>query len=275
MGGAREKEYSVAFDTLSLDRRSHLEGNESNPYCDIRVEFIYPVSGAEISVDTLQRLFIQNMFGASFDTLSPSMAVEAYVNNYIENYTHDAETYRETVSDMIELNNLIPGIDLSDSEHALEESFYSYYETLSNRIVYNQHGVLSFQVEQSNNKGGATSYVSYRNYVIDVKNGKPVLENELFKAGYDQALQNLIISSLLEQNDADSVEELEDFGFFGVGEIIPNKNFLLTETGIIYTYNKGEYSAYQLDAPRVFIPYTAIRSLLRDHTLAAKLADLK
>ena len=28
---------------------------------------------------------------------------------------------------------------------------------------------------------------------------------------------------------------------------------LLTDKGITYTYNKGEYSAYQLDAPEVFI----------------------
>ena len=69
-----------------------------------------------------------------------------------------------------------------------------------------------------------------------------------------------------------SVEELEDLGFFGVQEIVPNRNFLLTEKGITYTYNKGEYSAYQLDAPEVFIPYSAIRSLLRENTPAAKLA---
>ena len=111
--------------------------------------------------------------------------------------------------------------------------------------------------------------------MIDVNSGQQVLENELFRAGYDQALQNLIIASLLEENSVKSVDELEDLGFFGIREIIPNKNFLLTDQGIIYTYNKGEYSAYQLDAPEVFIPYTAIRSLLRDYTPAAKLADLK
>ncbi len=201
--------------------------------------------------------------------------MEAYVQNYIENYAYDAATYRESVSDMMELNALIPGINLNDSEHGVDESFYSYYETLSNAIIYNRYGILSFQVEQSNNKGGATSYVSYRNYVVDVNSGRPITENELFRAGYDQALQNLIISSLLEQNNVKSVEELEDLGFFGIREITPNKNFLLTDKGIIYTYNKGEYSAYQLDAPEVHIPYTAVRSLLRDHTLAAKLADLK
>ena len=111
--------------------------------------------------------------------------------------------------------------------------------------------------------------------MIDVHDGLQITEYELFKAGYDQALQHLIITSLLEQNNVKTVEELEDLGFFGIREIIPNGNFLLNDQGIIYTYNKGEYSAYQLEAPEVFIPYSAIRSLLRDHTAVAKLADLK
>lgn len=273
--GVAADENSADFDTVQVAKRSYLEGDTANPYCDIRVEFIYPISSKGVSPDTLQQFFIQNMLGSSYDALPPPEAVAAYVKNYIENYTYDAETYQETVNDMRELSALIPGIDPSDTEHTVDESFYSYYETLSNTIVYNRYGVLSFQVEQSNNKGGASSYVSYRNYVLDVSNGQQVTENEMFRAGYDQALQNLIIASLLEQNSVKSVEELEDLGFFGIREIIPNKNFLLTGQGIVYTYNKGEYSAYQLDAPKVFIPYTAIRSLMRDHTPAAKLADLK
>lgn len=100
-------------------------------------------------------------------------------------------------------------------------------------------------------------------------------ESDLFNAGYDSALQSLIVTSLLDQNNVKTVSELEDLGFFGIQEIVPNKNFLLNEKGIIYTFNKGEYSAYQLDAPQVFIPYGAIRSLLKENTIVHKLAELQ
>lgn len=273
--GKQSAEKSAEFDTVRIAKRNHLEGDTTNPYCDIKVEFIYPVSSSGVGQDTLQHFFIQNTFGATYANLPPHDAVEEYIKNYIENYTYDAGTYRESVTDMKALNELIPGIDLHDSEHRMDESFYSYYEVLSNNIMYNLNGVISFQVEQSNNKDGATSYTSYRNYVIDVNNGQQITEYEMFQAGYDQALQHLIITSLLEQNNVKSVEELEDLGYFGIREIIPNENFLLTDRGIIYTYNKGEYSAYQLNAPEVFIPYSTIRSIMRDQTVAAKLADLK
>lgn len=267
-------ENNIAFDTISRVGHHHLDGDTTNPYCDIRVEFVYPVSSSKMNLDMLQQFFIRNTFGAPYDTLAPSDAVQAYVRNYIENYTADASTYRESADEIRELNSLISGIDTSDSEHYTEDIFYSYYESLSDSIVYNRYGVLAFQVRQSNNKGGAASYDSYRNYVLNLQTGRQVTENDIFNAGYDTALQRIIIASLLDQANVKSVEELEDLGFFGVREIVPNHNFLLNDKGIIYTYNKGEYSAYQLDAPQVFIPYEAILSLLRENSIASKLASL-
>ncbi len=267
---------NVEFDTIGLVKRHYLDGDTTNPYCNIEVEFVYPVRSGKMSLESLQQFFIRNIFGAPYDTLSPSESVQAYVQNYIRNYTADVKTYRESADEIRELNTLISGAaEIPDSEHSTEDFFYSYYERLSDSIAYNQHGVLSFQVKQSNNKGGAASYDSYRNYVLNLNAGKQVTENDIFNAGYDMVLQQLIISSLLQQTQAESVEELEDLGFFGVREIIPNQNFLLNDKGITYTYNKGEYSAYQLDAPQVFIPYEILFPILRENSVAAKLAELK
>ncbi len=268
-------ENEISFDTISINKRQHLDNNSTRPFCDISVNFVYPVKSAKTNLDTLQRFFVSNMFGPSFEDLKPLAAVEAYISNYIDNYSHDAYTYSESVSDMEELNALIPGIDVDDSEHEIDKLFYSYYESLSDSITFNQHGILSFQIKQSNSKGESASYyVSYSNHVINLNTGDQITEYDIFNAGYDKALQGLIITSLLEQNGVKTIDELEDLGFFGINEIVPNKNFLLNDKGIIYTYNKGEYSAYQLTAPQVFIPYNVIRSLLRENTIVSKLADL-
>lgn len=268
-------ENEISFDTISINKRQHLDNDSTRPFCDISVNFVYPVKSAKTNLDTLQRFFVSNMFGPSFEDLKPLAAVEAYISNYIDNYSHDAYTYSESVSDMEELNALIPGIDVDDSEHEIDKLFYSYYESLSDSITFNQHGILSFQIKQSNSKGEPASYyVSYSNHVINLNTGDQITEYDIFNAGYDKALQELIITSLLEQNGVKTIDELEDLGFFGINEIVPNKNFLLNDKGIIYTYNKGEYSAYQLTAPQVFIPYNVIRSLLRENTIVSKLADL-
>ena len=137
--------------------------------------------------------------------------------------------------------------DVSEED---SDRFYSYHECISDSVILNRNGLISFQVRHSNNKGGAATYDLYRNYVYDLERDVAVTETDLFNPGYDTALRQLIIVSLLEQNEVKTIEELEDLGFFGIQEILPNKNFLLSDKGIIYTFNKGEYSAYQLDAPQ-------------------------
>ena len=268
-------ENEVEFDTISTVKRHHIDGDTNNPYCDIKIEFVYPKSSQESELKTIQQFFVKSMFGIPFEELEPEQAIDAYISNYFNNYSKDASTYRETVTDMNELNSLIQGIDVHDSEHAMNDMFYSYFESLSDSITFNQYDIISFQVKQSNSKGEPSSfYVSYRNYVMNLKTGNQILEGDIFIAGYDYAMQNMIIDALIEQNDVASLEELEDIGFFGVREIIPNKNFLIDDKGITYSFNKGEYSAYQLDAPQVFLPYNIIRPLLRENTIISKLANL-
>ena len=116
--------------------------------------------------------------------------------------------------------------------------------------------------------------MSYSNYVWNLENGNQLTENDIFVSGYDSVLHNLLIASLIEQNKVESLDELEDLGFFGVGEIVPNNNFLINDKGITYTFNKGEYSAYQLNAPEVFIPFNDIRQLIRENSIVSKLANL-
>lgn len=272
--GIPKAENNIGFDTVSMQERHHLDGDTTNPYCNIEIAFIYPVSSPKSDLAILQQFFILNTFGVPYDTLAPTKAVHAYVKNYIDNYKADAKTYKETANEIEELNNLISNLDVLDKEHYEETYFYSYYEKLSDSIVYNRHGILSFQVILSNNKGGAASYDLFRNYVLNLQTGKQVTESDIFHAGYESTLQRIIIASLLDQAKVKSVEELEELGFFGIYEIVPNSNFLLNEKGIIYTYNKGEYSAYQLDAPVVFIPYEEILTLIKENSVASKLAKL-
>jgi len=191
---------NIAFDTISMHERTHLDEDKSKPYCDIRLEFVYPAATSSYNTDTLQRFFVRHMFGTSYDSLTPALAADAYVKNFIENYSADAGIYRETEKDRMKLTELIPGINIYDNELAVKDNFYSYYESLTDSIVFNGYGLISFQVKQSNKKDDAISYNSYRNYVLNLHTGNQVTESDIFNDGYDTALQSLIINSLLNPN---------------------------------------------------------------------------
>ena len=266
----------VEFDTINIEKKYFLDDNPENPSCNLKLTFVYPESIANFDARAARSVFLRTVIGPNYDSLSAKEAVDRYIRNYIGNYRNDAGIYQINKPLQEHVGNRSDGPYVADEElDYLPEVFYSYYETLSDSIVYNQYGIISFQVRQVNNKGGRMSYETVRNYVLDLSSGELMTEGEIFSAGYDLALRPILQNSLLEANGVKSIQELEDLGFFGIDEIVPNKNFLITDKGITYTFNKGEYSAYQLQVPEVFIPYTAVRSLLRENSVVSKLARLK
>ena len=239
------------------------------------MNFVYPIESSKAKLKRLQQQFIQTAFGRNYDAFDPQEALSKYVSNFIENYETDAKIFDEDLLDLEKHPNLIPqNMDLIHDHELQSTTFYSYKESLSNKIHFNESNILSFQVSQVNNKGGSATYSSYNNYVIDLKTGEILTENDLFTPGYDVALQQLFANSLLQQNKVKSISDLEDLGYFGIQEIAPNRNFLIDSKGITYTFNKGEYSAYPLSAPVIFIPFIEIIMLLKDNTVVSNLAGL-
>lgn len=265
----------IAFDTLEVQQKYHLEGDTANPSCHISIRFEYPVKSEAMNLADLQQIFIASVLGVAFDSLSPSDAANAYIANYIDNYKLDASIYRENIANLDKEESMEAHHYLEDDDNLDKPKvFYSYHETLSDTIVYNGRNVLSFQVKQANSKDNLMSYNSYRNYVLNLKTGTQLTEGDIFIPGYDLVLRKLFIASLLEQNNVKNIRDLEDLGYFGIEEIMPNKNFLVTDKGVAYTFNKGEYSAYQLKAPVVFIPYNLMTAILKENTIVWKLAEI-
>lgn len=269
------KDNQVIFDTLLIEKKHFLRNDTSNPFCELNVEFIYPIESSKVDLKRLQQLFIRATFGRNYNGFSPEEAITQYANNFVKNYEKDAEIFDEDLLDLGNHPNLIPqNMDEIHEQELGTDEFYSYHETLTNKVHFNKSNLLSFQVNQLNNKGGSARYSSHSNYVIDLKTVDLLSENDIFSPGYDVALQQLFANNLLQQNEVKSISDLEDLGYFGIQEIIPNRNFLIDDEGITYIFNKGEYSAYPLSAPVVFIPFNDLKMLLRNNTVVSKLAGL-
>lgn len=273
---APTKDNQVQFDTLIVNNKHHLRNDSANPSCELNVQLVFPIESKKVDLKRLQQLFVRGTFGRMYEDLSPQKALDEYVENFIKNYEADALIFHE---EMIELENhpsLIPPSLDEDHENELQSNiFYTYHESLSNKVHFNQSNLLSIQVSQANNKGGAATYSSFNNFVINLKTGSLLTESDIFIPGYDVALQKLFANSLMLKNDVKSISDLEDLGYFGIQEIMPNRNFLINDQGITYTFNKGEYSAYPLSAPEVFIPYSDLRVLLKPNTIVSNIVDSK
>ena len=268
------KDNQVEFDTLIVEKTYYLLNDTAKPFCDLNMHFVYPITSSKCELSVLQQIFIFNTLGQNYDVLTPEEATDRYTQNFIKNYETDAQIFDNELKELENHPNLIPqNLDLNHEDELQSDKFYSYHETLSNKVHFNQNNLLSFQVYRSNNKGGSATYSAYNNYVINLRTGSLITENDIFTPGYDVALQQLFEQSLMQQNGVKTVSDLEDLGYFGIEEIVPNRNFLIDDTGITYIFNKGEYSAYLLDAPQIFLSFEELRMLLKKNTVVSKLAE--
>lgn len=261
----------IEFQSIVLDTVSVLEKRSDSPVCNLSINVAIPSQSDIYDLENIQHIFLSAILGTDYSTMDTKEAFDKYAQSYIANYRRDAEIFK-TNRPTQDFGEEFDDLYHEDGEHAnLPDIFYSYYESISDTIIYDHFGILSFQVKQTNNKGGDLSHESVRNYVIDLESGQLIDEDDIFMAGYDVALRPIIQNGLMQLRGVKSIDDLEDLGYFGVDEIIPNNNLLLTADGIIFTFNKGEYSAYQLPASEVMIPYSHVRSILRDSFTAKKL----
>jgi len=270
------QENDVAFDTLYLSQQIFLDDDPSKSSCNMEIRLVYPVASKKMNIDTLTNLWTSCIFGQSYTEISLQQAAKSYIDTYFQRYLQDAEDYRENRFDKDPLSALTDGLYSASEADASEprSEFYSYYETLTDTVTFNQNDLISLQVRHVSNKGGRESYETLRNFVIDLKTGNILSEKDIFREGYESQLRRIIINKLLKQNGVNDISELEQLGYFGVDEIIPNKNFLVDAKGITFIFNKGEYSSYLINAPVIFIPYDEIRHLLRENTTVWKLAEI-
>ncbi len=251
-GGSSESEdVTVEFDSLGLSQNYHLDNDSTQPSCNLKVKFVFPLDMASDTVlAKVRSLFVSSTFGEVYADSLPSNALDAYAREYVDAYRENAKLFYTDAK-------------LYASDEDVATDYYSHYETLITRIVYKGKGLLSFQVEQLNYKGGVDSFTSFRNYVVDLKTGNRLTEEDIFLPDYDRLLRPILIDKLLKMNKVENISDLEDMGYFGIDEISANGNFWIDADGIVFVYNRGEASSFSLGEIRIRLTFSELVDILK------------
>lgn len=248
-GTRKNAENDIKFKTIDIEKTYHLLNNPDNPNCDFHLNFTYPTEyGDKATLEKLQSLFVFSHFGETYETLSPEEAAEKYTKDYLEMYKELEEYFKE---------------ELKSADEEAVGSWYGYFETSNNEVVYNKGGFLSFVVSYENYTGGAHGAHTVRNHLIDLERMEFLKEEDVFVENFENALAQLLVEEITANNKLTDSKELEDIGFFSVEEIYPNDNFYADEEGITYTFNEYEIAAYVVGATQVKLPYAKIKHLLQ------------
>jgi hypothetical protein len=253
----KAEENALRFNSIHRNETVHLFNDTLKPACNLQIHFTYPDSAQDQLLAILQSVFTEKTFGASFQDLTPEEAVEVYIRRYFQNFKRFEEPEEFKMAFEPETNE--------DACHERKDTVGLYYYTrLTNQVVYNRNGFVSFTVQNICYEGGAHSSQSLYGYVIDLKNSRLLQEDDFAGNRYKQYIAPVLASKLALANGLENPTELENIGYFSLEDIVPNNNFTIDDRGITYYFNEGEIAGTVVGLIRVFIPYDEISVYLKD-----------
>jgi hypothetical protein len=241
-----DKERPVTFKAIQLKESHRLGGSQTNPLLNIELNLQYPTAFSDDRIlNKIRRSILQDFLQDQADTTdNPETALQACVRKKINLYESSKD--------------YLPDEDEADSDEGVSKREDSWWDKTSLLIRYNDHGLLSYTVHSDQYTGGAHGGNSFRNSVIDLKNGEKVREEDLFTEESLPLINQIILKKLEMKNKVQSPEELEQIGYFDVSEVGQYKNFYLTEKGITYTFNAYEIGSYDLGTIEVELTFKDI-----------------
>jgi len=248
----------IKFDTIVINEKYYLLGDTTNPYCTLEASLLFP---SEDKDKEILAHFIYSLFGEEATFTTP----EEVVNEYVQKYIAD---YKELEADFISEVE-------TTGEKPSQESWFAYYEALSNDVVYNKNKLLSYTVSVEYYTGGAHGGQGHNNHVIDLETNYKLDEDDIFVENYHDELSKIIVDAIASDNSISNPSELENMGFFNIKEIYPNNNFYIDKDGITYTFNEYEIAAKFVGKVDVSIPYERISYLIREDSPIAPLVFTK
>jgi hypothetical protein len=252
----KNEENAIRFNTIQTEKTAYLFNDTLKPSCNLKVHFIYPDSARKQSLSILQSIFIEKTLDVSFRNLTPEKALEVYAQQYLKNFK------RFELPEVFNENFCLETED-DPGENKGITGFY-YYNHLTNRLLYNRNGLVSFTVQNIVYEGGARCSQTLHGYVIDLNNNRLLNEGDFAGTNYKQYIAPILAKKIALSNGLENPVDLENIGYFSLEDIVPNNNFTIDDKGITYYFNEGEIAGIIIGLVQVFLPYEEISIYLKD-----------
>lgn len=225
---------------------------------DISVEI--PVCYDDSAVlHAIRNEIISNLFGPEYI----KFPVDSVVKQFTKDLIFDYKDTNQALLEQLDSTSLYT----FDNEHTLEG-----FSLLSDERIY------SYGINRYVFMGGAHGLSTTNYFVFNLKNGKKITEKDIFVAGYEQKLSDLLKTRIIEQSKEDEnttpIISLEETDYW-VDAIKPNGNFYVTDESINYVFNPYEIAPYYMGQTEVILPFDRLKSLLKANNPISYLVDRK
>ena len=252
---------AITFDSISVTETYHMFDDETQPSCDLGIQFVFPSDYANKEVlNALQQFFITAYFGLEYTGLTPQEAVDEYIEQYIAHYKSLEPDY-------------IKEKDTLGYEDDEDIPFFSFSEYSKSYIQFNEGNILSFVVHRFEYTGGTHGSTSINAYIADISTGELLQINDIFNENDHDKIAELIVQQLMVEYEVTQAEDLKNVGFFDVSTIMANENFFADDSGITFIYNQYEIAPYVMGTIEVSLSYDAIKPYIKKSSPLRKFVE--
>jgi len=250
----KSNDNGVTFDSIQVNKTQSIDYKDSKLNCNLHILFTYPVASKKaFPLSSLQKIFIEKVFPTQYANLSPQEAANSFAAQYIKDFQS------------VKWSDFFDNDKDSDNDFILEDENNFIYElSLENKILYNKNNLISFVVRNTNYEGGAHGSNSVSGYVVDLKTGKLLTEEDFAGNNYKTNLSSIIVKKIAAAKGLDDVSQLKDIGYYAIESIVPNDNFIVDDKGITYYFNEDDIAAGFVGITEVFIPYEELKDYITD-----------
>ena len=246
---------SMQADTIILLK----DGNSDSPSCSIVMDFMYlkPGSVSDSLSNRINKTLQRVTFGSDYTNMSPSEAMNQAINNYMTSYRNELLPYYEA--------DLKKGMQKEELP-----PWYNYHYTITSELSVARDSIYNYIVTNHQFTGGAhpNSFSSWTNIITH--SGKVLTKEDVFVENSEEEVIQLIgqhlleeVNSRLETDSITSIQGLRDNGILLNVDLYNPDNFLVTDEGVKFLYNRYDIAPYVVGDFQITVPYAEIENLMK------------
>ncbi len=251
LGACSKQEQTFQTEQITFEETTYLT-DEQQDSLHLLFTIEYPtLLSSDSALQPIQTDIISKLVGERYAQLPLQDALAQYADMCETEYLNNNKMLAELA--------LIEETELGEDTHI----FFCEVQIYNARVERMQANILSYGIEQYIYTGGAHGVNNRFFYNYDATTGTLINESDLFTPNYQETLTILLRQNfMIQHTDAQTEEDLYQSDY-DIDKIIPNNNFYLTETGLVYLFNPYEIAPYAYGETEVTLNKELIEPLLQ------------
>ncbi|PSL49154.1 uncharacterized protein DUF4163 [Chitinophaga niastensis] len=224
----------------SIDSARLIPSFPKSPVGTVSNSIVWPDS----TVDSTTATFIIQQITGNTRLKDPQQYLKRGIDSFILSYTISARD-----------------ADSSELKDATAAMSWNWTTDTDMKVVWNTWPLLVLEKYAYDFTGGAHGNWGATYKTLDLSKRKVLTPNDIFKPGYKETLSNLLDKAFKEKYHISEDEALDQNLL--VKSIPANDNIIVTSKGVAFSYVPYEIGPYALGQVTLFIPFTALKSILK------------